>query len=62
MTAENQFEFTYQDAGAQDDAESSGADDQREPLSLEPDERKLITQPYDLGVRAIREDIRSGRI
>lgn len=64
MTADNQLdlESEYEEATTGDDAESSGADEQREPLSIEPDERKLITQPYDLGVRAIREDIRLGRI
>lgn len=36
--------------------------EQEEPLVIPPDERKLVTQPYDLGVRSIREDIRSGRI
>ncbi|WP_349426572.1 DUF262 domain-containing protein [Microbacterium sp. LWS13-1.2] len=45
-----------------DDAEESGESEQSEPLAIEPSERKLVTQPYDLGVRSIREDIRGGRI
>jgi hypothetical protein len=62
MTANDQLELDYEDLEVDDSAELTGADEQREALSVEPDERKLITQPYDLGVRAIREDIRSGRI
>ncbi|SDH59781.1 Protein of unknown function DUF262 [Leifsonia sp. 98AMF] len=42
--------------GESDDAEQADA------LVIPADERKLVTQPYDLGVRSIREDIRSGRI
>lgn len=58
---------TGQDAPEETSNPLDGPDDsdeteQAEPLTIAPDERKLITQPYDLGVRSIREDIRSGRI
>ncbi|WP_166671175.1 DUF262 domain-containing protein [Cryobacterium psychrophilum] len=65
---------THNDTSALQDEDSTdlrnpldGPDDsddteQAEPLSIAPDERKLVTQPYDLGVRSIREDIRTGRI
>jgi hypothetical protein len=45
-----------------DGPDDSDETEQAEPLSIAPDERKLVTQPYDLGVRSIREDIRTGRI
>lgn len=45
-----------------DGPDDSDETEQAEPLSIAPDERKLVTQPYDLGVRSIREDIRAGRI
>ncbi|WP_382304060.1 DUF262 domain-containing protein [Herbiconiux sp. UC225_62] len=45
-----------------DGPDDSDESEQAEALSIAPDERKLVTQPYDLGVRSIREDIRSGRI
>lgn len=45
-----------------DGPDDSDETEQSEPLSIAPDERKLVTQPYDLGVRSIREDIRTGRI
>ncbi|WP_081864122.1 DUF262 domain-containing protein [Mycetocola saprophilus] len=49
------------DSDESDDFES-GESEQSSPLDIEPSERKLVTQPYDLGVRAIREDIKTGRI
>lgn len=45
-----------------DGPDDSDQAEQSEPLVIAPDERKLVTQPYDLGVRSIREDIRNGRI
>jgi hypothetical protein len=36
--------------------------DQAEALDLTADERKLVTQPYDLGVKSISTDIEQGRI
>lgn len=36
--------------------------DQAEALDLSLDERKLVTQPYDLGVKSISTDIAQGRI
>lgn len=38
------------------------AEDQADALDLSADERKLVTQPYDLGVKSISTDIESGRI
>ncbi|HEX6497765.1 MAG TPA: DUF262 domain-containing protein [Micromonosporaceae bacterium] len=38
------------------------ARDQAEPLDLSQNERKLVTQPYDLGVKGIADDIRRGRL
>lgn len=43
-----------------DDYESSSEQD--EPLDLTTDERRLVTQPYDLGVQNISRDIEAGRI
>ena len=48
-----------------DDAESSDLNttsDQSEPLDLSGDERKLVTQPYDMGVKSLRDDIASRRL
>lgn len=45
-----------------DGPDASDEGEQSEPLVIAPAERKLVTQPYDLGVRSIREDIRSERI
>ena len=36
--------------------------EQAEALDLTVDERKLVTQPYDLGVKSISRDIEQGRI
>lgn len=38
------------------------ARDQAEPLDLSIEERKLVTQPYDLGVKGITDDIARGRL
>jgi hypothetical protein len=38
------------------------ARDQFEPLDLTAEDRKLVTQPYDLGVKSISDDIGSGRL
>lgn len=43
-----------------DDYESSS--EQAEPLDLTTEERRLVTQPYDLGVQNISRDIEAGRI
>lgn len=43
-----------------DDYESSSEQD--EPLDLTTEERRLVTQPYDLGVQNISRDIEAGRI
>lgn len=50
------------DSDPTDQDEGAAVAEQSQPLALAPEERKLVTQPYDLGVRSIREDIRSGRI
>lgn len=42
--------------------EMDSASDQAEALDLTIDERKLVTQPYDLGVKSISTDIAQGRI
>jgi uncharacterized protein DUF262 len=36
--------------------------EQAEPLDLSAEERKLVTQPYDLGVKGISDDIERGRL
>ena len=46
---------------SQDD-ELDSARDQAEPLNLKAEERKLVTQPYDLGVKGISDDIARGRL
>lgn len=43
-----------------DDYESSS--EQAEALNLSTEDRKLVTQPYDLGVKSISQDIEQGRI
>ncbi|MFM1723914.1 DUF262 domain-containing protein [Rhodococcus sp. PAM 2766] len=45
-----------------DQDENSASSEQAEALDLTVEERKLVTQPYDLGVRSLSEDIRQGRI
>lgn len=45
-----------------EDDDDSSTRDQAEALDLTAEERKLVTQPYDLGVRSISDDIRQGRI
>jgi hypothetical protein len=47
-------------ADSEEDYESSG--EQVEALDLSADERKLVTQPYDLGVKSLSRDIEQGRI
>lgn len=42
--------------------ELDSAKDQAEPLDLSSGERKLVTQPYDLSVKGISDDIRRGRL
>jgi hypothetical protein len=56
--------MTDSDQLALDDAldELDSAKDQSQPLNLTQDERKLITQPYDLGVRNLSDDIERGRL
>jgi hypothetical protein len=46
----------------EDDPDQEASESQDEPLDLAPSERRLVTQPYDLGVRSITDDIESGRI
>lgn len=41
---------------------NESTNEQVEPLDLSTDERKLVTQPYDLGVKGITSDIAEGRI
>lgn len=36
--------------------------EEQEPLNLSTADRKLVTQPYDLGVKGLSSDIESGRI
>ena len=43
-----------------DDYESSS--EQAEALDLSTEDRKLVTQPYDLGLKSISQDIEQGRI
>jgi len=45
-----------------DDEEHETSSEQAEALDLSTDERKLVTQPYDLGVKGISQDIEQGRI
>jgi hypothetical protein len=47
-------------ADSEEDYDSSK--EQVEALDLSAEERKLVTQPYDLGVKSISTDIESGRI
>lgn len=42
--------------------EYEAADEQQEPLDFGGSDRRLVTQPYDLGVRGIADDISAGRI
>lgn len=44
------------------DEELTATDEQAEALNLSAEERKLVTQPYDLGVKSISSDIQTGRI
>lgn len=44
------------------EADLDSAREQQEPLDLSSDERKLVTQPYDLGVRNLSDDIKRGRL
>lgn len=59
-------EHSFLDASQIDSEEVAEADEstneQSEALNLTVDERKLVTQPYDLGVKGIRDDILNGRI
>ncbi len=48
-----------------DDSEASDlntTNDQSEPLDLTAEERKLVTQPYDMGVKSLSDDIVSKRL
>lgn len=42
--------------------EGDPADEQSEPLDLSATDRKLVTQPYDLGVKSLSSDIAARRI
>lgn len=44
------------------DLDLNATAEQAEALNLSTEERRLVTQPYDLGVRAISDDIKAGRI
>lgn len=50
------------EAAGQSDDELNSAREQEQPLDLSSDERKLVTQPYDLGVRNLSDDINRGRL
>jgi hypothetical protein len=54
--------FDADDADEQAWQELDTARDQAEPLDLSLEERKLVTQPYDLGVKGITDDIKRGRL
>lgn len=45
-----------------EDRDLNSTAEQAEALNLSTEERRLVTQPYDLGVRAISDDIKAGRI
>lgn len=48
--------------GPEFDEEVEPSSDQAEALDLSTDDRKLVTQPYDLSVKGISADIESGNI
>jgi hypothetical protein len=48
----------FDDDGGPDEA----TDEQSEALDLSTEERRLVTQPYDLGVKGLTTDIDEGRI
>ncbi|WP_200215209.1 DUF262 domain-containing protein [Micromonospora coerulea] len=56
----SQFDGESVEAEFEDDLDS--AREQAEPLDLSSEERKLVTQPYDLGVKGINDDIERGRL
>lgn len=59
----NQLDTDLDDDEYADDVdELDTAEDQADALDLTSDERKLVTQPYDLGVKSISTDIDGGRI
>lgn len=45
-----------------DDEDYESSSEQAEALDLTIEERKLVTQPYDLGVKSISQDIEQDRI
>lgn len=47
---------------ADSEADYESAEEQVEALDLSADDRKLVTQPYDLGVKSLSRDIEQGRI
>ncbi|WP_170165746.1 DUF262 domain-containing protein [Terracoccus luteus] len=59
MTSEAYVDVEAEDDEAEDYEPSK---EQAEALDLSADERKLVTQPYDLGVKSISTDIQNGRI
>lgn len=46
----------------EDYAPDSATDEQAEALDLSTDERRLVTQPYDLAVKGLTTDIEDGRL
>ena len=57
---EGQDELAEDFADSEEDYDSSS--EQVEALDLSADERKLVTQPYDLGVKSLSQDIETGRL
>lgn len=55
-------EYVWEIEPDEDEDDLDTAVDQAEALDLSLDERKLVTQPYDLGVKSISTDIEQGRI
>jgi hypothetical protein len=45
-----------------DDGQDDATEEQSEALDLSSEERRLVTQPYDLGVKGLTTDIEQGRI
>lgn len=48
--------------GDDDELDEMDQDDESGPLNIRPEDRKLVTQPYDLGVKGINRDIENGQI
>lgn len=61
MTDAQADDVTLEDEDLEDE-ESEPASDQAEALDLTAEDRKLVTQPYDLAVKGISSDIDTGRI